>query len=215
MDDLSKCLAKIGFSCSEVSLFIYDGIDSLATLKIRDDDEISHFLRDHLTTRVRGVKNLAYYLRHLDRIQRPFDLNNITIEKLEEMKVMKDFEKEQRGRVVSFPSVSDGINSAVTIATCYLGQTYGCSGIPLTYVVRKLTDPDPQALYTTVYEEMIARAPLTGFHFERDNEKVWFILLGIFTGYHVVEEFRTTKDGRGAYFSLCRTHRGHQFELLA
>jgi hypothetical protein len=214
MDDLSKCLVKIGFSCREVSLFIYDGMDSLATLKIRDDDEISHFLRDHSTTRVRAVKNLAYYLRHLDRIQRPFDLNKVTEEKLEEMKVLKDFEKEQRDSVVSFPSMSDGINSlsAVTIATWYLGKTYGCSGIPLTYVVRKLTDPDPQALYTTVYEEMIARAPLTGFHFERDNEKVWFILLGICAGDGVREEFRTTKDGRGAYFSMCRTHQ-YPFEL--
>jgi hypothetical protein len=153
------------------------------------------------------VKNLSYYLKHLDRIQRPFVLDDVTFEKLEEMKVMRDFEKAQKSRVVPYPPILDG-TPPVIIATCYLGQTYGCSGVPLTYVVRKQKDPDPDAVYANVYEEMIARAPLTGFHFERDNEKAWYILLGLYArdkAKEVIckETFKAAKDGRGAYLALC------------
>jgi hypothetical protein len=210
MEDLSECLENIGFD--EVSVFEDEDINSLEELKALDDDEITELLpigsgSDYKLKQVRAVKNLLYYLNHLDRIQRPFVLDDVTFETLEEMKVMRGFEKEQKSRVAPYPPILDG-TPPVIIATCYLGQTYGGSGVPLTYVVRKQEDPDPDAVYTNVYEEMIARAPLTGFHFERDNEKVWYILLGLYArdkAKEVIckETFKAAKDGRGAYLALC------------
>jgi hypothetical protein len=95
-ENLSTCFEKLGIS--HRSGFIYGGITSLHILKALDDDEIS-LVFDSIAkcnsfcfpyTLIRRVKLLAYYLRHLDRVQREFNLDSVTLEKLEEMKVLKD-----------------------------------------------------------------------------------------------------------------------------
>jgi hypothetical protein len=103
-----------------------------------------------------------------------------------------------------------------------LEQFLGSSGVPLSYVVRDKEQPAAEDVYRNVYEEMIARAPLKGFYFDRDNETVWHFLWNILGPFvvegHVVvarsgkvepwykycQEFESTQDGRAAYMKLKR-----------
>jgi hypothetical protein len=58
----------------------------------------------------------------------------------------------------------------------YLGQILGLGCIPLHYIIRRLANPDPAAVYANENERGIAMAPLTGDSFIRDNVKVYGII---------------------------------------
>jgi hypothetical protein len=160
------------------------------------------------------IKLLAYYLRHLDRVQREFSLDNVTLEKLEEMKVVKDFEERQARKLPTCAlSVSPIQENSALIdlwhslrnMPAYLAQFHGLSGVPLSYLVREREQPDPTVQYEDVYEEMVARAPLTGFYFKRDNEALWIFLSMKYNSLLPActwRQFEATNDGRGAYQAL-------------
>jgi hypothetical protein len=232
---LQACLEKLGIGPHyEVpDRLIRNGFTSVDILKGLDDNEISNFFDSALKTAgflltdilVRRVKLLAYYLRHLDRVQRAFDLDNVTLEKLEEMKLMKDFEEEQKKKIIPTFPFSSTI-SKYSLPTSrgglarYLEQFLGSSGVPLTYVIREQEQPSAEEEYGDAYDEMVARAPLKGFYFERDNKTVWHFLWnilgpcaadeqrGLYNSCMVTpwekycREFQSTKDGRAAYMKL-------------
>ena len=54
----------------------------------------------------------------------------------------------------------------------YLSTIPGVSGVPLSYVVRELSVPDPDATYESFNEQAIACSPLEGAVFQADARKV-------------------------------------------
>jgi hypothetical protein len=54
----------------------------------------------------------------------------------------------------------------------YLNTQHGVSSIPLNYVLRKLEDPNPLAVYANDAEQAVALAPLVGSAFDQDNRRV-------------------------------------------
>jgi hypothetical protein len=143
--NLSACLDKLGLGQNH-SMFMNSGITSLDVLKALYDNEILHVFEIKYT-HVRLIQNLAYYLRHLDRVQRAFDLDNVTIEKMEEMKLMKDFEEGQKQKAIPmFPSTFNqpSLPTSRGGLTRYLEQFLGSSGVPLTYVVREQELPSAE-----------------------------------------------------------------------
>jgi hypothetical protein len=58
----------------------------------------------------------------------------------------------------------------------YLSQLMGSGRVHLNYVIRKLTDPIPEAAYETDAKQAVAIAPLVGEQYNRDNNKVYGIL---------------------------------------
>ena len=54
----------------------------------------------------------------------------------------------------------------------YLSTIPGVNGVPLSYVVREIGTPDPEATYESFNEQAIACSPLTGAVFQADARKV-------------------------------------------
>ena len=84
----------------------------------------------------------------------------------------------------------------------YLSQVKGASGAPLAYVLQQQIIPDPAAVFATDTEELIARAPLAGDIFNRDNETVYATLKNLILegpAYDfITPRIDSRKDGRGA-----------------
>jgi hypothetical protein len=60
----------------------------------------------------------------------------------------------------------------------YITQYHGKTHIPLSYLIRTTVQPfaeddDPTTNYTSIKEEMIARAPHTGPVYIANNRKLW------------------------------------------
>ncbi|KAI2506383.1 hypothetical protein MHU86_8009 [Fragilaria crotonensis] len=64
--------------------------------------------------------------------------------------------------------------------TNYLAVIPGVTGIPLSYVVRELANPEEGREYSTATERMIARASLQGQFYEADSRRVHNLLLGFY-----------------------------------
>ena len=54
----------------------------------------------------------------------------------------------------------------------------GVNGVPLSYIVREVENPDPDAVYTSFNDRLIARAPLVGQYFVADSRRVHQLLTG-------------------------------------
>jgi hypothetical protein len=64
----------------------------------------------------------------------------------------------------------------------YLSVIPGVNGIPLSYVVHEVAQPEDNAEYETFSERMIARAPHTGQYFIADSRRVHNLLTGYLQG---------------------------------
>jgi hypothetical protein len=90
----------------------------------------------------------------------------------------------------------------------YLSTIPGCTGIPLSYIVRELeepTDPEDEADYLT---SLVLRAPLEGPAFVADRRQVHQLLTGKVLGETAEEwirDYKTRQNGR-VDFEALRTH---------
>jgi hypothetical protein len=174
---------------------------------------------------LRAVENLkmaAYYVRHYERISRPMDPAMITLVAVRALRPLKEHEEshEQPDEVPTFEE-KDMVKTIDSIDS-YLRSYLGERKVPLAYVTRQdaVVTPsvdDPPANYTTVEEEMIARAPHLDNQgnivatFAADNRKVWDILQGIcrdLNGWTWIKSFSRSKNGRDAYWALYNHYLG-------
>ena len=170
--------------------------------------------------RERILKLTAYYIRHLDRTQRAFVIGLATLDRLEEMQVLMEEEKEAKEKkftpLTKLESVSK-IRVALENINDHLFKMRGSSGVPLTYIIRENAVPLPTAQYADDISEMIGRAPHAGRFFRGDNEDVWNVICMVLydsDGWSWVTSFEVTKDGRGAYFALMRHYLGTSNQSL-
>ena len=93
----------------------------------------------------------------------------------------------------------------------YLAIVPGVNGIPLSYVVREDEHPDPNAVYTTFKQRMIARAPLTGQNYDSDTFQVHTLLAGFIQGEQSeswIRHLAKHEDGRRDMIALRRHYAG-------
>jgi hypothetical protein len=94
----------------------------------------------------------------------------------------------------------------------YLSVIPGVNGVPLTYIVREVENPDPDAVYTSFNDSrLIARAPLVGQYFVADSRRVHQLLTGYLQGENTEAWIRSIakfQDGRRDMIALRRHYAG-------
>jgi hypothetical protein len=93
----------------------------------------------------------------------------------------------------------------------YLSVIPGVNGVPLSYIVREIENPDPDAVYTSFNDRLIARAPLTGQYFVADSRRVHQLLTGYLQGENTEAWIRSIakfQDGRRDMIALRHHYAG-------
>jgi hypothetical protein len=93
----------------------------------------------------------------------------------------------------------------------YLSVIPGVNGVPLSYVVRDMAEPEDGVEYDTFNERMIARAPHTGQYFLADSRRVHNLITGFLQGEQSESWIRNIarfQDGRRDIIALCRHYAG-------
>jgi hypothetical protein len=189
------------------------------TRTIKDHDQHPKFERVAMTLREQTrLIELAYWVRHRYRIQRPMSANISTLAKMRNMGEMMNQEKELRepSKLSTLPPVYNNkvnIRRVMDAIEGYLSQQIGSLGVPLTYVIREDEDVDNTVIYgpDEVFEEIVARCRHTGVPFQTDNARVWTAIRHVFfttDGQAWVEEHQARQDGRGAWLSLQQRYVG-------
>jgi hypothetical protein len=163
-----------------------------------------------------NLKLACYYLRHRQRMSRTTVAAQITLENvraLHDLKLQQDNHKD--------PSETPTINPKDWAKTMedlreYLCGHLGITKVPLSYVVREneaVVDEadDPSTNYSTVYEEMVARAPIRNAQggyvesYRTDRERFWQLIAGVTRDnacWTYAKPAQHTRDGRLAFLSL-------------
>ena len=221
-------LATLAFMPDHRGALTFQGVNSLTVLKDMTDTEI-HDMCTIIRRQVvpdpnnpanfgppvaisisheRTLKLVAYYLRHLERTQRPFDANTATIARIREMQDLIDQEKEAKDKKVpaldKLESVAK-IRATIENIDNHLSKLRGTSGVPLSYITRDNVIPLQGIPYANDIDEMIARAPHAGRHYRKDNEEVWHVIRKVLydsDGWSWVSTYESAKDGRSAYLAV-------------
>jgi hypothetical protein len=97
----------------------------------------------------------------------------------------------------------------------YLNQLKGQGRIPLNYIIRHQAEPDPDAVYATEQEFLVATTPLEGEPYDLDNERVYAIIKQLILdgpGWsYMTNTIDRTKDGRGAWQALQAHYEGESY----
>ena len=160
-------------------------------------------------THERRLCNLAWYLRHLDRVQRDFDEDVADIPFLDNLSKEIAMEAEDRKRKMDFPAKMKSvaqIRATIDELDNYFENMLGANGAPLAYVTRKTVAPeDHVALFDFDEDEMIARAPHTPPYYPKDNAEVWLVIRHVMydtEGWSWISQFERTRNGRAAYLAI-------------
>lgn len=168
-----------------------------------------------------NLRLTSYYCRHRLRVQRPIDITTIqraTVRALKQQKKAEDDHTEPTNTPTidakNWPQTIDSIDE-------YLRGILGDTKVPLAYVVRVKEEvtaaaDDPATNYSTLAQEMIARAPIDDpanpgtKHptFVQDNSKVWALMQPILVGtpaWPYARSFARNRDGQGAMLAI-RNH---------
>ncbi|KAI2502051.1 Reverse transcriptase (RNA-dependent DNA polymerase) [Fragilaria crotonensis] len=205
-------LTRIGFSEAAAQAIVEDqGIDSLDEIKLMTDIEIESLC--NIVRRPGGT------IPAIARVSRTVTAADITLETIRSVRDLREFESTYKA-----PTETPTINAKDWPKTMesieeYLRSYLGERKIPLAYVIRK-NDAVPEddvggAVYPTIQDEMIARAPhytlnaanmrISDPTYLVNREKVWDIISKI-TREHscwtYVKPAQRTRDGRMAFLSL-------------
>lgn len=165
------------------------------------------------------LKMLRYYVHHLRRTQRNFNINIATIESLTMIYALK--EAEDKKVDIDLPDklvAVDKVRIALENIDNYLTRKLGSSGIPLLYTVRDVVDVPVNnnviRAEVTIYGDMIERGPHVGIYFQEDNRNVWEVIRHVThggPGWSWVNSYQRDRDGREAYMAIKRHYLGESF----
>jgi hypothetical protein len=152
---------------------------------------------------------LAWYLRHLDRVQRDFDENIADVVFLDSTAEVVAMEVEDRKRKLDLPaklkSVAQ-IRATIEELDHYFERILGANGAPLAYVTRRTVAPeDWNQVFDFDIREMIARAPHTPPFYSKDNAEVWSVIRHVLydtEGWSWISQFERARNGRAAYLAI-------------
>jgi hypothetical protein len=166
------------------------------------------------------LKLLRYYLHHLERIQQTMNPATANVGRLTSCYRLKD--TEDNAEDLELPSKLSRIEKVRDVLEDmdnYLVRKLGSSGLPLAYVVREevavpIGALDPGYGLPTISEEMIARGPHSGTHFQKDNNEVWQMICHVThggPGWSWVQAHQRACDGRQAYLAIKMHYVGESY----
>jgi hypothetical protein len=160
-----------------------------------------------------NLKLMVYFLKYHERTSKVVTADQITIDSVRELRSLKEQEADHKDLD---PPELDSKNWPRTIEAMeeWLGGCLGVTKIPLAYVIREeeaVAPFDPQVVYPTKLEELIARAPIldpNGGYCQTnltDRAKVWDKLSEL-TRQHdcwsYIRPAQCSHDGRMAFLGL-------------
>eukprot|EP00978_Attheya_sp_CCMP212_P027943 scaffold94968_cov61-Attheya_sp.AAC.3 len=166
-----------------------------------------------------NLKLASYYLRHQERIGRTV----ITYAHVDSaaIRVLRDLKQYEKDHVdpITEPTVDTKDWSATmeAIEEWLRGGHLGVNKVPLAHIVRKEMEvpasvDDPSAEYETVFDEMIAHAPIETAvpgtfvaSYIEDRRKVWDLMAGLLRDKECltyVKPHQRAIDGRGGYLEI-------------
>jgi hypothetical protein len=156
----------------------------------------------------------------LERIQRPMVPNNATLARLVNCYTKKESkDKEDKTKLPAKLTKIKKVREVLKNINDYLYRTSGSSGLPLAYVVRDqvaLLADDPGYGLPSPTEEMIARGPHVGTHYDLDNKAVWQVVRHCThggPGWSWVQSHQRVCDGRALYLALKAHYLGEAYSL--
>ena len=161
----------------------------------------------------RILKNLAWYLRHLVRVQRDFDEDVADDEFIDMIGDIKEMEEEDRKKKRDIPvKMKSAANIRTTLEELdnYFMSSQAANGAPLSYVLRDSVEPeewDGDGGFVADFDsrEMVARSPHTPPFYRNDNAEVWHVIQQVMRdteGWPWINAFESARDGRAAYFAI-------------
>ena len=161
----------------------------------------------------RILKILAWYLRHLVRIQRDFDEDAVTEDFLRLAGDVKEMEEEARKKKRDIPvkmKSSANIRTTLDELDNYFMSSLAANGAPLSYVLRDSVaseewDGDGGFVANFDSREMVAHSPHTPPFYRNNNAKVWHAIQQVMRdteGWPWISMFKRARDGRAAYFAI-------------
>jgi hypothetical protein len=161
---------------------------------------------------------LAYWVRHRNRIQRHISPDLADALAMRKMGEMMNQERELReaakaSTMSPIYNNRDNIRRVTDSIEGYLSQQIGSIGAPLTYVIRQDEAVDNTIQYDDeeLFEELVARSRHTSVPFQTDNARVWIVIRHVFFGTEGqawVEEYQSRQNGRAAWEALQQRYLG-------
>lgn len=172
---------------------------------------------------VRLLKQLAYYLRYLKKVQRHVRVTHMEPDHLQRLWTYKE-QEEARDDNPDYPDkFTTSKNARETLENMleWIEASFGADDIPLSYIIREVVDPDgpgthdPHNLGRPTFEqELIRRAEHETEIYNSNNEKVWKMVRHVTHGtdaWSFVKAFNRTRDGRSAILALKSQYMGGEF----
>jgi len=168
------------------------------------------------------LRHLRYYRWHLRRIQRPWDPEEATLDRLEDLWERHELEVAYKDKHPEYPSPMTKVDDSKKVIEDideWLDQRLGMCGSPLAYITRdqvELPDDneDPGYGLPTLHEELIRRTRHVGLPWEQDKTEVWRMIRHVThggPGWNWVSRFARSKNGRDAYFSFKKHYLGDTY----
>jgi len=165
------------------------------------------------------LKQLAYYLKYINLVQRPFHVTHATIMELQRLWQYKlRMDERLRNDRPAFPdryTTSKNARDVLEDMEQWITQCYGHGDIPLTYIMRdnrEIPVDDPFPIGNPTFDlELIRRAEHDNETYNSNNELVWNMVRAVTHGtdaWAFVKSYSRTKDGRGAMLALKRQFMG-------
>jgi hypothetical protein len=188
----------------------------------------NHNLGVYVSTRAESNLMVACYIaRHFHRTNRTLEANMIDQDRIERYEWFKQAEKDYKEptelmKLAKVEKIQDFIDDFPDHLYKYNGQ----GGRPLSYIIRELADiPDEDddppfgdldTEYTSLRDEVAARASLAGDHYAIDNARVFQLLNDAIVAHpHVkawIKDYQRRRNGRDAWLAF-RTHYRGQSEM--
>ena len=166
------------------------------------------------------LKMMVNEIHHCARIQRTFQANQATLQRLRQSWRLYEEEKNISLEPSEYPpkcTKTEDTRKTMEDIETWLLSNYGDTKVPLAYVTREHEDPperrnppEPDGGYGVPdrQSEMIRRAPHIGHAFEADKRKVWAMLKAVFFGtttWGWIKHLARSQNAREAY-SIIQSH---------
>lgn len=167
------------------------------------------------------LRMLNYFVNHLVKIQRPFQVGLATLARLLACWRLKEAEDEDVD--IDNPEKLknvDHVRQVLENIDHVLTTRLGANQIPLAYVTRDVVAlpaaaDDPGFGLPNLKDELIRRAPHNTETYVADNQAVWNVIRHVThetNGWSWVQSFARRRDGRGAYLSMKQHYLGESFQ---
>jgi hypothetical protein len=212
-------LTRFGFSPPAIQGIIANGIMSTRDLIGIDSTDIENIVKIIRASTVppmlvsyvaqKRLTVLCYWTNRRQRLGETIDELEFTPEAMEAFSKLMSYEQQEDETTTVKPPTEFTVGSKWKPfkegAIAFFNSQKGRGQIPLAYIIRNDAIPDPNDVYDTEHQRLIAVTPLQGIEFGEDNGKVFdhlksWTLKG--PAWTWMRQYNSTRDGRGAWLAL-------------